>query len=142
MVYIWFLSVVRDMANRNSLTDLNKLLEEYGTDCSEAVRKITTQVAKEGAEALRTLKFAEQPTYKIRTGDYNKGWSVKKKKMKNRMVNKIYNKTNHDLTIYLENGHMKRNGTGRTRAFKHIEPTEKWVEAELEKRIEEFFNKL
>lgn len=131
------------MANRNSLTDLNKLLEEYGTDCSEAVRKITTQVAKEGCEALKTLKYAERPTFQNhRANGYSSGWAIKKKKVKNRMVNKIYNKTNHDLTIYLENGHMLRNGTGRTRAFKHIEPTKDWVEAELEKRIEEFFNKL
>lgn len=130
------------MANNNSLADINKILAEYGTDCSEAIRKITTQVAKEGCDALKTLKYAEKPTYQIRSGDYNKGWSVKKKKLKNRMVNKIYNKTDHDLTIYLENGHMKRNGTGRTRAFKHIEPTYKWVETELEKRIEDWFSKL
>ena len=133
------------MANRsgNSLTDLNKILSEYGTDCSEAVRKITTQVAKEGAEALRTLKFAEKPTFQNhRANGYSSGWSVKKKKVKHRMVNKIYNKTDHDLTIYLENGHMTRDGKRKTHAYKHIEPTYKWVEAELEKRVEEFFNSL
>lgn len=126
----------------DSLAQINKILEQYGTDCAEKVRKITTEVAKEGVDALKTLKYAEQPTFQNRTGDYSKGWAVKKKKSKNRMVNKIYNKTDHDLTIYLEYGHMKRNGTGRTRAFPHIEPTKEWIQEEIDKRIEDWLNSL
>lgn len=127
---------------KNSLDQINKILSKYQTELNESLDKTIKQTAKEGVMYLKTLKYAEKK-YTIRTGDYNKGWtSAKSSKGKYKHFENIHNKTDYQLTHLLEEGHMTRNGTTRTRAFPHIEPTRNHLEEELYKNIEGLIEKL
>lgn len=107
------------------LTDiLNSLTEECKTVVDEDMKK----VAKEAAEKLRN-------TSPKKTGDYARGWSVKKDSKRGQIV---YNKAKPYLTQLLENGHVIRNKKGeygRAPAHVHIKPVADWAEAELQQRI-------
>lgn len=141
MVYIWLWFVGKELA-KNSLDQINSILTKYQTEVNEALKKTIQSTAKEGVMALKTLKYADKK-YTIRTGDYNKGWTSareSKGKYKNSAV--IHNKTDYRLTHLLENGHMTRDGTSRTRAFPHIEPTRDVLEKEVLKNIEDALEKL
>lgn len=123
------------MANTSSVTvQMNKILDSYSREVQEATNKAIDQVAKEAASKLRD-------TSPRKTGDYAKGWKVKKKRGRGGLQTvTVHNKTNYQLTHLLENGHVVRNkkGTyGRTRPIKHIAPVEEWAVDELPREIEE-----
>lgn len=141
MVFIWLWFVGRELA-KNSLDQINQILTKYQTEVNDSLEKAIKETAKQGVSYLQTLKFADKK-YTIRTGDYNKGWTSareKKGKYKNSAV--IHNKTDYRLTHLLENGHLTRNGTSRTRAFPHIEPTRDVLEKEVVQNIENALEKL
>jgi hypothetical protein len=71
-----------------------------------------------------------------KTGDYKKGWRVKKFKK----VNIVHNKTDYQLTHLLEHGHVKING-GRTDAQIHIRPNEEIAVNDFLKRVEKAVKK-
>ena len=123
------------MANTSSVTvQMDKILDSYSREVQEATNKAIDSVAKESASRLRN-------TSPRKTGDYAKGWKVKKKRGRNGLQTvTVHNKTNYQLTHLLENGHVVRNkkGTyGRTRPIKHIAPVEEWAVDELPREIEE-----
>lgn len=119
-----------------SITDVNKILEEYVDDIQEVITDSSNIVAEEGKNKLKN----EKGTYQVRTGRYNKGWKVKKVKGDRYVSNTIYNATEYRLTHLLENGHAKRNG-GRTRAFKHIAPVDEYCVKTFEKEVENAIKK-
>ena len=123
------------MADTSSVTvQMDKILDSYSREVQEATNKAIDSVAKESASKLRD-------TSPRKTGDYAKGWKVKKERGKDGLQTAIvHNKTNYQLTHLLENGHVVRNkkGTyGRTRPIKHIAPVEEWAVDELPREIEE-----
>lgn len=123
------------MADTSSVTvQMDKILDSYSREVQEATNKAIDSVAKESASKLRD-------TSPRKTGDYAKGWKVKKERGKDGLQTVIvHNKTNYQLTHLLENGHVVRNkkGTyGRTRPIKHIAPVEEWAVDELPREIEE-----
>ncbi len=124
---------------RNSITELNNILGKYQTDVNEALKSAVKETAKDGVKALKTQKYAKLPSYvNRRKKGYSKGWTTspaKRGKYKNSET--IHNKTDYQLTHLLEEGHMKRNGTGKTRAFPHIEPTRDVLDKEILKLTEE-----
>lgn len=124
---------------RNSITELNNILGKYQTDVNEALQSAVKETAKDGVKALKTQKYAKLPSYvNRRKKGYSKGWTTsptKRGKYKN--TETIHNKTDYQLTHLLEEGHMKRNGAGRTRAFPHIEPTRDILDKEILKLTEE-----
>lgn len=103
----------------NSILDVNEILNEYSEDIQEGIDKEAQDTAKQAVNELKGVKN----TYKIRTGEYNKGWRVNTKKGRGIINCTVWNATNWQLTHLLENGHTTRNG-GRTRAFVHIKPIE------------------
>lgn len=122
------------MANTSSVSiQMEAVLEEYNHQVKEATDKAIEQVSKEAVQKLKN-------TSPKLTGDYAKGWRVKKQKGKKGIAESIvHNKTDYQLTHLLENGHVVKNakGTyGRTRGVKHIAPVADWANDELPREIE------
>lgn len=124
---------------KSELSELKNILGKYQTDVNDALKSAIKETAKDGVKAMKTQKYAKLPSYvNRRQKGYSKGWTTspsKKGKYKNSET--IHNKTDYQLTHLLEEGHMKRNGTGRTRAFPHIQPTRDVLEKEVIKITEE-----
>lgn len=106
-----------------------KQLKMYSSEVKRKVDEGKKDVAKEAVKELRTAGDFEDLT-----GDYRKGWAVKK----DGTAQVVHNKTDYQLTHLLENGHVIKNGTqrsyGDTRKFEHIAPVEeKVIEAFIER---------
>lgn len=120
-----------------SLLDIKEILNDYTDDIQEAITKEAQRVAKEGAKDLQNTRN----TYQVRTGKYNRGWTVKTTKGRNFVECIIHNKDHYQLTHLLERGHeiVGRDGQhkGNVRAFKHIEPVDKKRTREYERNVEQ-----
>lgn len=115
------------------MTQLNQLHNEIVNELQRYSRAIEEQILKDAKETtqelVQDLKKGNKP-YEDRTGDYSKGWRLKKKGKKAYVA---FNATDYQLTHLLEHGHAKRGG-GRVPAYVHIAPAEdKAVTAFLEK---------
>lgn len=107
--------------------EIMKVLEGYVDDISDIVEKDANEVAKEALAAIK------QESPKGSTGEYSKGWKIKKiKKVKNMYSVKLYNKDHYQLTHILEFGHTTADG-GHTEAQPHIRK----VEEEYSKKFED-----
>lgn len=104
--------------------EINRALKEYTTEVEEGLEESKKEVAKMGVKILKR----ESPEL---TGDYRKGWRVKK--VGTSYV--IHNKTDYQLTHLLEHGHAKRGG-GRVQGIPHIRPTEQKVIDEFTRQVE------
>ena len=122
------------MSNTNSVAiQMADLLDSYSTDVRRAASNAQDKIAKEAVQKLRN-------TSPKKTGDYAKGWAVKREKGRNGIpVVTVHNKTDYQLTHLLENGHVIRNAKGeygRYNGVKHIAPVEEWAQSELPAEIE------
>lgn len=98
---------------------------------SERIEKLSreeiTLIANEALQKLRN-----HPNIPVRTGDYARGFFLKKKSSGTYFGYKLKNKK-YRITHLLEHGHAKRGG-GRTRAFPHWKDAQKIVD-ELPDRL-------
>lgn len=122
------------MKNTNSVAiQMAEILDSYSTDVRRAASNAQDKIAKEAVQKLRN-------TSPKKTGDYAKGWAVKREKGRNGIpVVTVHNKTDYQLTHLLENGHVIRNAKGeygRYNGVKHIAPVEEWAQSELPAEIE------
>lgn len=112
---------------------MEKILDEY----SERVKNVTNvamnRVSRECVKQLRN-------TSPKKTGDYARGWGIKKMVSHGDIADIIVcNQTEYSLTHLLENGHVVRNKKGvfgRAPAHPHIKPVEEWANSELPEEIE------
>lgn len=104
--------------------EISKALREYTTEVEDGLEEVKKEVAKEGVKQLKK-------TSPKLTGDYAKGWRVKRVGT----AQVIHNATDYQLTHLLEKGHAKRGG-GRVPPKVHIAPVEEKVIEEFEKRVE------
>ena len=118
-----------------SISDqMREILDEYSDKVKEVTDEAINRVSKECVNKLHN----SSPD---RTGDYARGWAVKKIAVRNKISDVVvHNRTRYNLTHLLEFGHVVRNakGTfGRAPAHPHIGPVDEWVADETEKRIKE-----
>ena len=109
--------------------DVIEIVEDYSSKVKGVAEESTAKAARDTAKRLRSLSHPRL------TGDYAKGWAVKKKASDTYIV---YNKDAPGLTHLLENGHAVANQygnyghpNGRVAAIKHIEPASEEGAAEL-----------
>ena len=104
-------------------------LDEFVSEVTEDTKKAVKTVAKE------TVREVKQNS-PFRYGNYKKSWTqTTVYEGDNGITVSIHNRNHYRLTHLLEHGHAKVNG-GRTRAFPHIAPAEKFAERELQREIE------
>lgn len=108
--------------------------KSYQTEVWEELFKATGEVAKEAAKRLK-----DESRAKFGNGPYAKGWTYKIEKGRVKVGATVYGQHNtYEIAHLLENGHVTRNGTGRT--FKdtpghvHIEPVAQWAADETVER--------
>ena len=117
---------------RDSILDIQDILNEYSSDIQELIDEEANKIAKEAQNELKSS------SPKGKRGKYAKGWRVKSSKGKGYTENIVYN-TEYQLTHLLEKGHrITRNGqrVGVAGAKVHIKPVEQKAIKEYEKRVE------
>lgn len=120
--------------SKNSLLDINDILNDYSHDIQEEITVETIRIAKEGQSKLRRTSPVNRKNTSHK-GRYAKGWKVKTEKGRNFVNCTIYNSTDYQLTHLLENGHLTKNGK-KTIPIKHIEPVHKECVENYEKGVE------
>jgi hypothetical protein len=112
--------------------EIQSFLDNYYALISDDVEFVSKQVANDLAKELRTSEKTPD-----KTGDYKKGWKVKKKSVRGKTVYIVHNKTDYQLTHLLEKGHVLRRGgrtIGEAKEFPHIRPNaEKAFDTYIEK---------
>lgn len=126
------------MSSIDLKAEIQDILEEY----SDEVVDVTEEVIKSVSDnAVKKLKNNSP----IKTGKYAKGWKNEVRRKNLGVEAKVFNAKDPHKTHLLENGHVTRNGTGRTYAptpaHSHIasvnEETQKELSEELERRLQE-----
>lgn len=124
---------------------INAVLSKYGDDVYMVLDAAVDEVSEEATRKLKSVvKFAPDGHP---SGVYSHDWTttdVKGKLLQKRTV--VHNKAHYRLTHLLENGHVSRNGTGRTfgtvPAYPHIKPVNDWAVDELPRKVEEMLAEL
>lgn len=118
------------------------ILESYGNDVKNNLDAITKDVTRKGVQAIRAESATTFGTTNTRKEKYAKTWTSQFESNKFYSTGIIYNKQ-AGLPHLLENGHVLRNGTGRS--FGRVEGREHIakVERELQRLyVEEVLSKL
>ena len=108
-------------------------LENYSQEVVDGIKKECSEAAKVCLEEIREAS-------PVNTGDYKKGWRMKKAFEDNASIRIIvYNKKHYRLTHLLEKGHLivshgKPTGK-RTAPHPHIRPAEQRAEQRLGKKV-------
>lgn len=118
-------------------------MDDFAVELADILDKVEDAVKKAALEGLE--ETAKQARKKLKetspklTGDYQKGWRVKR--VQNGRITDIvvHNATDYQLTHLLENGHAKKNG-GFVKPRKHIKPVEEWAQQEAVRKVMEELN--
>lgn len=121
-------------------SELQKLLKEYGDECTDTVNSVMPKLGKETAA---NVKKDVRSKFKKGSGgsNYANGWTYKVVYGRLNTGFVVYNKNKPTLTHLLENGHAIANGTGRVAGRPHIAPSYEWAQEEAVKRIKEELKK-
>ena len=126
------------MAKKVTINNLDKAikdaLEEYGGEVKENLAAVTKSVTQQGVKALRSESASTFGTTKKRKKKYSKTWTSTMQTGRLSTQGTIYN-TQAGLPHLLENGHVSRNGTGRT--FGNV-PGREHI-AKVERELSEIF---
>jgi hypothetical protein len=114
------------------VTDINDISSEIANELRRYTHVLEEDVQKAIQETSKGLVQDLKTHSPENTGNYAKGWRIKKQ---GKLKNIVHNKTDYRLTHLLEHGHAKRGG-GRVAAQVHIEPAEQRAIAEFLDKIE------
>lgn len=113
----------------NEINELNaEILRQVRTYTEEVKQKIEVAAKETANDLAKSLKKVEIK----KTGDYRKGWRVKKKGK----LYVVHNATDYQLTHLLEHGHAKIGG-GRVAAKIHIAPAEEIAIHDFLEKVED-----
>lgn len=130
------------VTTKNLASEILAELETYTESVSEAADRAVGEVAKEAQKKLKATRSAQDSNIWRK---YPLGWTIKSKKKKGHRKEIVWNARHYRLTHLLENGHVIKNGTGRTygrtRSFEHIGPVNKEAQEKLEQAIMEAIEK-
>ena len=115
---------------------VKQILDNYGNDVKKNLDAITKDVTRKGVQAMRTESAATFGTTRKRKKKYAKTWTSKFESTRFYSTGVIYN-SQAGLPHLLENGHVSRNGTGRTFGYVNGRPHISKVEDELARVYEE-----
>lgn len=111
---------------------MQKILDEYALQVSDATRQAVKEVAQESVKKLKKTS-PRRP----KGGAYAKGWTYKLEAGTVDNSATVYGgKKTYPLAHLLEHGHLMRNGQRGGQRI-HIKPVEGWAIAELERKITE-----
>lgn len=122
----------------NFAKEVEKILGEYSEDVKGNLDAATKQVLKQGVKLMRSESQATFGTTNKRDQKYAKTWTTQFETGRFSTQGYLYN-TQAGLPHLLENGHVSRNGTGRTNGFvkgrTHIAPVEKEIVEAFEREV-------
>lgn len=114
------------------------ILNDYANEINANLDTITREITKQGTQALKAESAATFGTVKRRKEKYAKTWTSAFETNSISRQGVIYN-TQAGLPHLLENGHVSRNGTGRTFGYvpgrEHIAKVEKELERLFEQEV-------
>jgi len=124
---------------------IESLLKEYGDDVYEVLGDSVEKVANEATTKLKASNHFAPGGHP--SGAYAGSWTHEPQPVNRLQVKEtIYNEDHYRLTHLLENGHVIRNGTGRSfgkaPAYPHIKQVEEWTQEELPKEVKSRLGKL
>lgn len=118
--------------------ELMDVLVEFKDEEEETIIRVFNKVAKKTEEKVKQNAKAKGLD---KTGDYIRGWTVKKggSLMRGKYTITVCNPSKYQLTHLLEKGHISLNQYGgpykRVRGRRHIKQAEKWGNEELIKEL-------
>jgi len=108
--------------------ELRKLFDEYQSEVTAAMKEVVPEVSKKAKDQVKN-----NAPVGARKGKYKKGITVRKLSETNTFIEySIWaGKEGYRLSHLLEHGHLKSNGTGRTRAVPHFKFGEEYADQHL-----------
>lgn len=113
--------------------ELKKILDAYGDEVSKNLDKITRDIGRKGAQALKAESLGKFPASGKHKKRYGDTWRTEVTKRRLYTTVTIYN-SQAGLPHLLENGHACVNG-GRVPGKAHIAPIEQKLILQYEKEV-------
>lgn len=114
--------------------------QEYTDEVREAVEEGIIKIGEEAVEQVKVLSPVYQGTEKNRKypkGSYKQSWKYTVDRERGKINVTVHAKNPHyRLTHLLENGHLNRDGTTRSKAIPHISIVNAIAEQKVDKLLE------
>lgn len=112
--------------------------EEYTDEVKETVENGVIDIGQEATAEVRALApVYDGPNKSTAKGAYKKSWKYTVDRERGKITVTVHAKSpHHRLTHLLENGHLNRDGTTRSRAIPHISIANSNAEKKIDKLLE------
>jgi hypothetical protein len=118
--------------------------QEYTEDVREKVEAGVEKIGKEAAQEVRQLApvYSGNNKYegwkaKYGPGSYKRGWKYSVERKRGTVKITVHNTKHYQRTHLLENGHLNRDGTTRSKAIPHISTANADAEKKVDKLLED-----